>query len=416
MASEQLPLLEPVKSATSSGSGVLSAGLDLLAARQQRRQKIVIVFGTRPEAIKLAPVYHALREHACAFDAVTICTGQHRELLLPFLQMLGLRTDFELQALSPGQSSNQLLAKVLARLDEVLAVIQADVVVVQGDTTSALAGALAGFQRQIPVAHVEAGLRTRDALSPFPEEMNRRLITRLARWHYAATEFNRQALLAEGVEDSRIFVTGNPVLDSLQNIRARGKRSRRLEQLAEAVHGKKLLVLTTHRRENLGEVMASHLRALRDFVAAHTDVALAFPVHPNPAVGAVARAILADTPNIHLIDPLDYSDFIGLLELAWIIVSDSGGIQEEAPSLGKPLLVLRENTERPEAVEIGVAKLVGTSAIRLRELLEQNYRDTSWIEQCRHVANPFGQGNSGKLIVKALAASLGVSLGTEATV
>ena len=231
----------------------------------------------------------------------------------------------------------------------------------QGDTTTAAAAALAAFQRKVPVGHVEAGLRTDDPHSPFPEEMNRRLITRLARWHFAATAGHAANILREGVPAGSVFVTGNPVVDALHTLRD-APPSPRLKALLAATHGKKRIALTTHRRENFGGVMRDHLGAVRSFVASHPDTAAVFPVHPNPAVREAAENVLGGAERVHLTDPLDYADFIGLLSASWAIASDSGGVQEEAPSLGVPLFILRENTERPEVLGTGLATLCPTAA------------------------------------------------------
>jgi UDP-N-acetylglucosamine 2-epimerase (non-hydrolysing) len=252
------------------------------------------------------------------------------------------------------------------------------------------------------VGHVEAGLRSGDLLSPFPEEMNRRLITRLARYHFAATQSNVDALKAEGVNAHCIVLTGNTVVDSLHAIRAGHVPSAQLAGALAKLEGLRLIALTTHRRENFGEVMLGHLRALRRFVEHHEDLALVFPVHPNPAVRAAAQSALSGAPRVLLVEPLEYPDFIHLLSRAWLIVSDSGGVQEEAPTLGKPLLVLRENTERPEIVSCGVGRLVGNTPHRLEALLEQALTDADWLRRVRDVSNPFGAGDSGARIVGAL--------------
>jgi UDP-N-acetylglucosamine 2-epimerase (non-hydrolysing) len=280
---------------------------------------------------------------------------------------------------------------------------------VQGDTTTALAGALAAFHRGLPIGHVEAGLRTGDRASPFPEEMNRRLITRLATWHFAATARNRATLLAEGVEPARIFVTGNPVVDAIEAMLAAPASTPRLEALLAIAEGHRLIVVTTHRRERLGPIMAENLRALRDFAALHPEVAIVFPVHLNPAVGRAARAILEGQPGVHLVPPLPYDEFIPLLRRAWLLVSDSGGLQEEAPSVGVPLLVLRESTERPEAIDSGVARLVGSAPGQLSRALEVAWRDDAWAAAARGIANPFGQGDAGPRIAQALHDALGAT-------
>jgi UDP-N-acetylglucosamine 2-epimerase (non-hydrolysing) len=369
------------------------------------RWKVLTLFGTRPEVIKLAPVIRAL-EASPAFHTVNVSSGQHTDLLDPLLDLFAVRRDFDLRAMRPGQSLVRLAGGVLAALAPVLEEERPDLVVVQGDTVTALAGALAGFFHRVPVAHVEAGLRSGDPASPFPEEMSRRLITRLATWHFAATAGNVAALLAEGVEPGRVFLTGNPVVDSLREVRERAAASPAVRDLLRGTEGLRRVVLTTHRRESFGEVLAGNLAELRAFVERHPDLALLFPVHPNPAVRGPAAALLAGHDRIRLLKPLGYTEFIGLLDSAWLLVSDSGGIQEEAPSLGKPLLVLRENTERPEAVEAGVARLVGGSPGRLRDLLEEAYRDDGWAAFVGQTANPFGRGDSGPRIVRALAGAL----------
>ncbi len=364
----------------------------------RRPLTVLVLFGTRPEAIKLAPIIHELR--GCSFETVVVSSSQHRELLKPFLKLLDIETDFDLGVMRKNQNPNEVISRVLAKIDKVLAERRPDLILVQGDTTTTLAGALAGFNRQIPVGHVEAGLRSGNLHSPFPEEMNRRVVSQIATFHFAATEKNRSNLLAEGIASDRIFVTGNPVVDSLIQILKRATPSRAILNLIEATAGTKRILLTTHRRESFGETMGGNLRVLRDFVKKRSDVSLFFPVHPNPNVRSVADEILAGVDRIHLIDPLDYIDFISLMKSAWLIVSDSGGVQEEAPSLGKPLLVLRENTERPEAVHSGIAKLVGGDPKRLRQMLDENYAIDTWTKSVGEIANPFGDGTAAKKIVR----------------
>jgi UDP-N-acetylglucosamine 2-epimerase (non-hydrolysing) len=371
----------------------------------KHRTKICTIFGTRPEMIKLAPVIQQLESARDLFQTVTIASGQHVDLVRPFIELFGVRVDHDLNVMAPGQTPNQVCARVLAALDPILAQETPDLILVQGDTTTALAGALAGFHCQIPVGHIEAGLRSGNPLSPYPEEMNRRLITRLATYHFASTSGNRDGLVKEGVPGERVFVTGNPVVDSLLAIRDRVADRLSLSPLFRATEGMKRLVLTLHRRENFGERLTGNLRALRSFVERHADVALIFPVHPNPAVRAPVKAVLSGHGRIHLLEPLDYLDFIGLLSSAWLIVSDSGGIQEEAPSLGKPLLVLRENTERPEAIASGIARLVGAEPAALGRALDNVYENPDWVQSAAAIENPFGRGDSGRRIVDAILAS-----------
>lgn len=372
--------------------------------------KVLTLFGTRPEVIKLAPVIRHLQVHADVFDAVTVTSAQHTDLLYPFVRFFDLKIDYDLHIMEQDQTPAGVCAKVLSSLDQILYRERPDFIVVQGDTTTAMAGALAGFYRRVPVGHVEAGLRSGNRLSPYPEEMNRRLITRLATYHFAATPHNLATLHAEGVQRRTCFVTGNPVVDSLEALLHGAPPSAPIEELVTRTTGSRLIVLTTHRRESFGEVMAENLRVLRRFVERHADMALVFPVHPNPAVSRTATALLGGHPRIHLISPLEYQDFIALLSRAWLIVSDSGGVQEEAPSLGKPVLILRENTERPEALEAGVARLVGGDPARLARMLEEAREKHSWVDNVGCIRNPFGRGDSGKRIVHLIAEALGVPL------
>lgn len=365
--------------------------------------RVLVAFGTRPEVIKLAPVITALADSP-DFQPVVLSSGQHTDLLAPFVARFGVKIDHQLAVMEPGQPLNRLFARVLTETDAVLAAEPPDVVLVQGDTTTATAAALAAFQRRIPVAHVEAGLRTDDVGSPFPEEMNRRLVSRLARWHFAATDRHADNLLAEGVPAESVIVTGNPVVDALHAMLARQERSPRLTELLHKTAGLKRVTVTTHRRESFGERMGANLRVLRQFVTRHPDTAVIFPMHPNPAVRAAA-AILGGVERVWLTDPLDYPDFIGLLAESWVIASDSGGVQEEAPSLGVPLLILRENTERPEVLDTGLAKLCPT-ADDLSALLNELHRTDA---SARPTDNPFGDGRAAERIVAALSAAFGVA-------
>ncbi len=368
--------------------------------KENFRVKVLVLFGTRPEAIKLAPVIHELRKKS--FETVVVSSGQHKQLLKPFLESLDIDVNFDLGVMRRNQSPNEVCAKVVAKLDKILACELPDLILVQGDTTTTLAGALAGFNRRIPVGHIEAGLRSGDMMSPFPEEMNRRLVSQTASLHFAATEKNRSNLLADDVPTEKIFVTGNPVVDSLKYMLKNLKVDAAITQLISATEGSKRILLTTHRRESFGSALTANLEVLRDFVEKRPDVCMFFPVHPNPNVKNVAKDILDRCDRIHLLSPLDYPDFLALMRSAWLIVSDSGGVQEEAPSLGKPLLVLRENTERPEAVSSGVSRLVGSSPGALKRLLEENYATGTWIRSVKQIANPFGDGRSAARIVKII--------------
>lgn len=369
---------------------------------QQKEYKILVLFGTRPELIKLAPVISALKNHE-KFQTVVISSSQHTNLLKPFLKIFDIETDYDLQVMSENQTPNNIASKVLCRLDEILEKETPDLILVQGDTTTAMSGALAGFNRKIAVGHIEAGLRSGNLFSPFPEEMNRRIISQIARFHFAATKKNRENIMAESIADENIFVTGNTIVDALNFILENEQPSDEIKNLINKTDGFKRILLTTHRRESFGEKMSDNLKVLREFIEKHSDTCLIFPVHPNPNVRKITEEILKDRERIYLLKPLDYADFVNLMKNSWLIVSDSGGVQEEAPSLGVPVLVLRENTERMEAVESGVAKLVGENSFE--KLLETNYNDESWIHSVKEIENPFGDGKTANRIVEILEAA-----------
>ena len=369
--------------------------------KKNKKAKVLVLFGTRPEAIKCAPVIEMLRERG-SFEVLIVSSSQHKDLLTPFVDIFDIKPDYDLDVMSENQTPNQTLARTITELDKLLDVENAQLIIVQGDTSTTLAGAITGFNRDIPVAHLEAGLRTGNLRSPFPEEMNRRLASKLATFHFAATALNRQNLVREGISDKDIFVTGNTIVDALNSIRGKGEPSDELALLLEKTEGQKRLLLTTHRRESFEGTMHENLRVIRSFVERWRDTCLIFPVHPNPNVRDAAQEILGDVDRIHLIDPLDYRDFIHLMERSWMIVSDSGGVQEEAPTLGKPVLILRENTERPEAVQCGIAKLVGADPKKLKSMLEQNYLADTWVRMMGRVQNPFGDGKASKRICDTL--------------
>ena len=361
---------------------------------------VLVLFGTRPEAIKLAPVIYELRKKH--YRTIVVSSSQHKQLLQPFLDTLAIDVDFDLGVMRANQSPSDVCSRVMAKLDKILAKEKPDLILVQGDTTTTLAGAMAGFYRRIPVGHVEAGLRSGNLMSPFPEEMNRRVVSQIASFHFAATEKNRRNLLAEDVASEKVFVTGNPIVDALKLMLKNLQVDPAITQLIRNTEGQKRLLLTTHRRESFGPVMTANLKVIGDFVEKRKNVCLIFPVHPNPNVKKIAVEILGGRERIHLLEPLDYSDFLSIMKSAWLILSDSGGVQEEAPSLGKPLLILRENTERPEAIRSGVAKLVGSSPGSLKQFLEENYAVETWIKSIKEVANPFGDGKSAARIVRII--------------
>lgn len=362
--------------------------------------KVLVCLGTRPELIKFAPMIKALENRGAGL--ITVNTGQHTDLLQPLFELFSIRPHHSLEAMVAGQSLNALGSRLLERLDPVLASEKPDLVLVQGDTASAVMGSLAAFNRGIPVGHLEAGLRSGNPLSPFPEEMNRRLVGQIAGYHFAATERNRRTLLDEGVAADSIHLVGNTVVDALRQTLATTRPSKTVELMQQWAAGKRLVLVTTHRRENFGETMSQHLRALREFIEGEPDLCMIFPVHPNPNVRAAVAAELDHHPRIRLTDPMGYRDFVHLLSGTWLIVSDSGGIQEEATALGKPMIVLRENTERPEAVECGVARLVGESPERLREMLRTALIDEVWHANASRSRDVFGDGQTAERICDLL--------------
>lgn len=374
--------------------------MKLVAQSDAKSSKVLVCLGTRPELIKFAPMIKALENRG--IDLVTVNTGQHTDLLQPLFELFGIRPQHNLESMVAGQSLNALGSRLLERLDPVLEVEKPDLVLVQGDTSSAVMGSIAAFNRHIPVGHLEAGLRSGNPLSPFPEEMNRRLVGQIAAYHFAATERNRRTLLDEGVSANSIHLVGNTVVDALRHTLKTTRPGKAVELMQQWAAGKRLVLVTTHRRENFGETMSQHLRALREFIESEPDLCMIFPVHPNPNVRAAVAAELEHHPRIRLTDPMGYCDFVHLLSQAWLIVSDSGGIQEEATALGKPMIVLRENTERPEAVECGVARLVGESPERLRVMLRTALIDAVWHASASRSRDVFGDGHTGERICDLL--------------
>ncbi len=373
------------------------------AKRDRSNQiNVLIIFGTRPECIKFASVIHELKLRPENFRTTVVSTSQHTDLLAPFLRIFDISVDYDLSVMTENQTPNAVCAKILSGLDQIFDKEKPDIVLVQGDTTTSFAGAFAAFNRKIRVGHIEAGLRSGNIYSPFPEEMNRRLITQIAAFHFAATEKNRENLLFENTDPKQIFVTGNTVVDALNHIAKTFTASEKIAALIEKTKGLKRILLTTHRRESFGDTMSGNLIQLKEFVVRQADTCLIFPVHPNPNVRKITDEILANRERIFIIEPTDYIDFIALMKSAWLIVSDSGGVQEEAPSLAKPLLILRENTERPEAIESGVARLIGGNPDELAKMLIENYNDETWINSVKTVKNPFGDGFAARRIAEIL--------------
>jgi len=372
------------------------------------KRKVMVVFGTRPEAIKLAPVVHALARSATLEPCVCV-TGQHREMLDQMLAVFDLTPDHDLAVMQRDQTLFSLTARLLDALAPVLAREQPSALVVQGDTTTAFATALAGYYARIPTGHVEAGLRTNDPYNPFPEEMNRRLTTHLATWHYAPTRRAAENLQREGVAADRVLLTGNTIVDALHEILARLERRGELPETVlppALVAGRRLIVVTGHRRESFGEGLRNICAALRAIAERNEDVVVVYPVHLNPNVQRPVRELLGDQPRVILTEPLDYLPFVDLLRRAFLILTDSGGIQEEAPSLGVPALVMRETTERPEGIEAGVARLVGTRSEAISEAAQRLLDNPTAYRHMVAAENPYGDGHAAEKIARALEQSL----------
>ncbi|WP_072171072.1 non-hydrolyzing UDP-N-acetylglucosamine 2-epimerase [Trabulsiella odontotermitis] len=368
--------------------------------------KVLTVFGTRPEAIKMAPLVHALARDP-HFEAKVCVTAQHREMLDQVLSLFSIVPDYDLNIMSPGQGLTDITCRILQGLRPVLESFKPDVVLVHGDTTTTVAASLAAFYQRIPVGHVEAGLRTGDLYSPWPEEANRTLTGHLAVWHFAPTENSRQNLLRENLQDKQIFVTGNTVIDALFWVRDRVLTDASLhaglsEQYPFLDASKKMILVTGHRRESFGRGFEQICHALAEIAAQHPDVQIVYPVHLNPNVSEPVNRILGHVDNVILIEPQDYLPFVWLMNRAWLILTDSGGIQEEAPSLGKPVLVMREMTERPEAVEAGTVRLVGTNRQRIVEEVTRLLRDEEEYETMSRAHNPYGDGQACSRILTAL--------------
>ena len=371
--------------------------------------KVAVVFGTRPEAIKLFPVIHALRarEHV---DTRVIVTAQHRGLLDQVLEIASIRPDIDLDVMTPNQSLDSLTAKLIVELGKAFDAERPDRVVVHGDTLTTMVASLAAYYRQIPVAHVEAGLRSGDIHHPWPEEVNRRVVACIADMNFAPTQAAADALRQENRDARTIYVTGNTVIDALlatsERVKAMPALAKGLDDLAARFVAKRIVAVTSHRRENFGGGMEAIARSIAE-IAARPDVAVIFPVHPNPNVRPVMEVVLGGLPNVAMIEPLDYPHFVRLLDMCHLVLTDSGGVQEEAPSLGKPVLVMRETTERPEGVAAGTAKLVGTDQARIvREVLALLDDEATYAAMAR-AHNPFGDGHAAERIASLIAKEAG---------
>lgn len=378
-------------------------------------KKIMLVFGTRPEAIKMAPLIKEFQKYPDSFQTIVCVTGQHREMLDQVLRLFDIRPDFDLDIMKQGQDLYDVTARVLTGMRDVLKESQPDLVLVHGDTTTSCASALAAFYQQIPVAHVEAGLRTYNIYSPWPEEMNRQLTGRIASYHFAPTTLSKQNLLSEGVDEKRITVTGNTVIDALYHVVSEIKNNAELQQqLADELEkagytttrlseesGRRLVLVTGHRRENFGNGFLSICKALKTLALKYPEVDFVYPMHLNPNVRKPIKEVFGDThlPNLFFIEPLEYLPFVYLMEQSAIVLTDSGGIQEEAPGLGKPVLVMRNTTERPEALDAGTVKLVGTDFIRILDETSRLLEDKKYYNQMSKATNPYGDGLACQRIV-----------------
>lgn len=363
--------------------------------------KVMSVFGTRPEAIKMAPLVKKLNADP-DINSVLCVTAQHREMLDQVLELFELKPDYDLNIMKPNQTLAMITANVLTGMEEVLIKERPDIVLVHGDTSTTFSAALAAFYQKIPVGHVEAGLRTYDMYSPFPEEVNRVLTGHMASIHFAPTERNRSNLMKEGIPEDRIAITGNTVVDALLEVA--GKPYEFEDETLKNIdfENKRVIAVTCHRRENLGEYMVHIFSAIREIAEEFDDVEVVYPVHLNPKVRATANEILSGCDNVHLIDPLSYQPFVNLMAKSYFIITDSGGMQEEAPSLGKPVLVVRRETERPEALAAGTVKLAGVEQATIAAMARELLTDKSAYDAMAHAENPYGDGHACDKIIEAL--------------
>ncbi len=361
-------------------------------------KKLLFIFGTRPEAIKMAPLIKEFQKDSL-FNVKVCVTAQHRQMLDQVLELFEIKPDFDLDLMKPNQDLYDITSNVLLGLRDIYKVYKPDLVFVHGDTTTTLGASLASFYQKIPVAHIEAGLRTHDIFSPFPEEINRQITSRLATYHFAPTESSKQNLLQEGIEEKNIFVTGNTVIDALLEV-ARSAQSKDIKLDGYEVTNRKIILVTGHRRENFGDGFLNICKALKEIAIKHQDIDIVYPVHLNPNVQKPVFELLSDIANIYLIKPLDYEPFVYLMSTSSIILTDSGGVQEEAPSLGKPVLVMRDTTERPEAVEAGTVRLVGTDKDLIVNNASELLNNQEMYKKMSEAHNPYGDGKACERIIK----------------
>ncbi len=367
-----------------------------------KKIKVMAVFGTRPEAIKMCPLVLEMRKYPDYIEPVVAVTAQHREMLDQVLGLFGIKPDYDLNIMTAGQTLYDVTTRALMGLKQVMEDARPDIVLVHGDTTTTFAGALAAFYAQIPVGHVEAGLRTGNKYSPYPEEMNRKLTGSLADLHFAPTATSKANLLKENVAPENIVVTGNTVIDALQTTVKEDYRFADGEFNKVFAGGRRLILMTTHRRENLGEPMRHVYKALKSVLETHPDAEAIFPVHKNPKVREIVNQELGHLDRVHLIEPMDYEPFANLMARVDIVLTDSGGIQEEAPALGKPVLVLRDTTERPEAVKAGTVKLVGTAYEDVLKETNMLLDNAAYYRSMADAANPYGDGKACSRIVNVI--------------
>ena len=371
----------------------------------EEKMKVLTVFGTRPEAIKMAPLVKKLNEEK-DIESVLCVTAQHREMLDQVLELFELTPDYDLNIMKPNQTISMITTNVILGLEEILKKEEPDIVLVHGDTTTTFATALAAFYNQNRVGHVEAGLRTYDKYSPYPEEMNRILTGHIADFHFAPTERNRTNLLKEDIKDEDIYITGNTVIDALLQVADKPYEFEDETLKKLDFDGKRVITVTCHRRENLGENMEHIFGAIKSIADEFEDVEIVYPVHLNPKVREIAGKILGDSSNVHLINPLQYQPFVNLMAKSYFIITDSGGMQEEAPSLGKPVLVVRKETERPEAINAGTVKLAGVLKDTIYAMAKELLTDKEAYDAMAHAANPYGDGHTCERIVEILKTKL----------
>ncbi|TWK80572.1 UDP-N-acetylglucosamine 2-epimerase [Bacillus paralicheniformis] len=363
-----------------------------------KKIKVMTIFGTRPEAIKMAPLVLELKKYPDHIESLVTVTAQHRQMLDQVLNAFGIQPDFDLNIMKDRQTLADITTRALSKLNELLIEEKPDIVLVHGDTTTTFVGSLAAFYNQISVGHVEAGLRTRNKYSPFPEEINRQITGVIADLHFAPTEKSKQNLLEENKDPEQIYVTGNTAIDALKTTVRDDYHHEVLDQLGDD----RMILLTAHRRENIGKPMENMFRAIKRIVEEHDDVQVVYPVHLNPVVRETAEQILGSLDRVHLIEPLEVIDFHNFASKSYLILTDSGGVQEEAPSLGKPVLVLRDTTERPEGIEAGTLKLAGIEEEVIYKLTKQLLTDEEEYKKMSKASNPYGDGHASKRIVEAL--------------